>query len=546
MGLPLDPTRRDILTALLGGPLAAAACAKPRPMRRLEGGIVGASVAFGHQLRTHRDLTVHPDAWSRAGVVIVGSGIAGLSAAWALERAGFRDYVVLELESKPGGTSLGGESKISPFPWGAHYLPVPLANNVALIDLLDEMDLLEGRRDDGIPIVKEEHLCRDPQERIFHRGKWREGLYLHAGASRDDLAQLDKFKSEINFWVAFRDDAGRRAFTIPRSQSSDDERVRALDSISMKDWLDERGLDSPRLRWFVEYACRDDYGTLLDATSAWAGVFYFASRVAKLGSDDEPLVTWPEGNARFVAHLTRACGAKIRTSSAAFRIRDTGNDVEVFAVTPGGAVSGIRASRVVFAAQQFLRPWVIESAAGDGATTHPQGFDYSPWLVANLQLTGRPAEPDFPLCWDNVFYESRSLGYVCATHQTGIDRGPTILTWYQALCHEPQKKERERLLHLGWDDWADVVMSDMRLAHHDIDDLTLRVDMMRWGHAMVSPHPGFMFSESRVAAARPVGRIHFANTDLSGLALLEEAFDHGTRAAAEVLAAIRNEAKRAS
>jgi phytoene dehydrogenase-like protein len=536
------PTRRDILTALLGAPLAAAACSKSRPPRRLEGSIVGASAAFGHQLRTKRSVELHPDAWSRAGVVIVGSGIAGLSAAWAFERAGFRDYIVVELEKKPGGTSVGGESKLSAFPWGAHYLPVPLANNVALIDLLDEMELLEGRHDDGSPIVKEEHLCRDPQERIFHRGRWHEGLYLHAGASREDLRQLDAFKREIDAWVAFRDDLGRRAFAIPRSHSSDDERVRALDTISMREWLDERAFVSPRLRWFVEYACRDDYGTMLESTSAWAGVFYFASRVAKLGSDDEPLVTWPEGNARFVAHLSRACGGRIRTSSAAFRVRDNGTDVEILTASPDGTISGIRASRVVFAAQQFLRPWVIESPDG-GRTPGPEGFEYSPWLVANLQLDGRPAERDFPLCWDNVFYESRSLGYVCATHQRGIDHGPTVLTWYYALCHEPRDRERTRLLDLGWDEWADVVMSDIRLAHPDIDDLTLRVDMMRWGHAMVSPRPGFMFSESLRGAARPVGRIHFANSDLSGLALLEEAFDHGTRAAAEVLAVIGSEAQ---
>ena len=38
----------------------------------------------------------------------------------------------------------------------------------------------------------------------------------------------------------------------------------------MADWLGERGLTSERLRWFVEYACRDDYGSRLEQTSAWA------------------------------------------------------------------------------------------------------------------------------------------------------------------------------------------------------------------------------------------------------------------------------------
>jgi len=48
-----------------------------------------------------------------------------------------------------------------------------------------------------------------------------------------------------------------------------------------------------------------------------------------------------------------------------------------------------------------------------------------------------------------------------------------------------------------------------------------------------------LWSEALTASARPLGRLHFAHTDLSGLALFEEAFDHGVRAAAEILAARR-------
>jgi hypothetical protein len=60
---------------------------------------------------------------------------------------------------------------------------------------------------------------------------------------------------------------------------------------------------------------------------------------------------------------------------------------------------------------------------------------------------------------------------------------------------------------------------------------------MRWGHAMIRPRPGFVWGGARAAAQKPFRGIHFANTDLSGLALFEEAFDHGLRAAEEVLKA---------
>ena len=45
-----------------------------------------------------------------AVLLSVGGGIAGLSAAWRFLKAGFRDFVLLELESDPGGTARSGNS----------------------------------------------------------------------------------------------------------------------------------------------------------------------------------------------------------------------------------------------------------------------------------------------------------------------------------------------------------------------------------------------------------------------------------------------------
>ena len=97
---------------------------------------------------------------------------------------------------------------------------------------------------------------------------------------------------------------------------------------------------------------------------------------------------------------------------------------------------------------------------------------------------------------------------------------------------------REQLLKATWSDLADVVLTDLERAHPEIRELTTRLDVFRWGHAMIRPRVGFITSRQRHDAARPDGRIHFANTDLSGIALFEEAFDHGCRAADEVLRAL--------
>jgi phenylalanyl-tRNA synthetase alpha chain len=45
-------------------------------------------------------------------------------------------------------------------------------------------------------------------------------------------------------------------------------------------------------------------------------------------------------------------------------------------------------------------------------------------------------------------------------------------------------------------------------------------------------------AEAKIRKAQPLGRIHVAHCDLSGLALFEEALDQGVRAGEEVLAAL--------
>ena len=58
---------------------------------------------------------------------------------------------------------------------------------------------------------------------------------------------------------------------------------------------------------------------------------------------------------------------------------------------------------------------------------------------------------------------------------------------------------------------------------------------MRMGHAMARPKVGAIFSEERRSLTRPRGRILFANSDLSGFSIFEEAQYRGISAADKVL-----------
>ena len=292
--------RRELLTTFLGASVAAVACKRTPFSPQLAGDFGAPDYTRGHRLRepelraklASKDLPVE-----KVRVAIVGGGPAGLSAAWRLMRAGVRDFVILELEDVPGGTSRSAASSVTRYPLGAHYVPVPGPEARALIALFDELGLVEGREEDGTPIIGEQHLCRAPEERLYYRGSWYEGLYLHAGGSPRDFAQFRAFKKELARWNKWRDPKGRHAFVIPLSRASDDPEVLALDAMSMDAWMRARGFDSPRLRWLVDYGCRDDYALSIDQASAWAGLFYFVSR---MGADSQSaeLITWPDGNGR--------------------------------------------------------------------------------------------------------------------------------------------------------------------------------------------------------------------------------------------------------
>jgi hypothetical protein len=526
-----------MITTFLGAPLALAACrSQGAPSRFPEGEIVGQNATLGHVLREGRNFEVPTDKWREIRVAIVGGGVAGLSAAWMMLKQGVDDFVLLELEKETGGTSRSDAGNPVSYPWGAHYLPVPFRENNELIELLDEMSLIGGRGADGEVIVKEQYLCRDPEERVFYKGRWYDGLYLHVGESEEDKRQFGEFQKLIDYWVDWRDAKGRRAFVVPLANCSYDAEATALDKVTFAEWLRQNGFTSGRLIWYCDYACRDDYGLKLDQTSAWAGLFYFCSRVRKSGAESQPFITFPEGNGRFVNHLAEKAKDKTLKSHAVVSIVPNERSVDVVCLA-AGELRGFRCEKVIYASPIFTAPYVIR-----GFNENPpfvaNEFQHNAWFVANLFLKDRPAQRfarDFPLAWDNVLYESPSLGYVNATHQKGIDYGPTVWTYYYPMCHE--ENGRTKLLNYEWRDLADVCLTDLARAHPDIYDLTARIDIMRWGHAMVSPRPDFIWGGERQKAMRPYRNIHFAHTDLSGIALFEEAFHHGLRAAEEMLTA---------
>jgi glycine/D-amino acid oxidase-like deaminating enzyme len=475
--------------------------------RRLEGSFALEAHELGHRLRDGR-LPDGPRAERRVPVVIVGGGIAGLSAAWQLSRRGFQDFVVLEMEPEAGGNARAGANDVSAYPWAAHYVPVPGPKATLARELFEDL----GVRVDGR--WEERHLCHAPQERLFLHGRWHAGFDPAVGPTRRDRDQVRRFDDLV---AGFR---VRGSFVVPMGDAP----ASPLDALSMRAWLNGQGLDSSWLGWLVDYACRDDYGALAADTSAWAGIHYFASR----DSDEQGPLTWAEGNAFITHRLVRRFGDRVVTGQVVSRIERRGGRWRV--ETPDTRWT---ADVVVFAAPSFLASRVIEQGP------RVDDFAYSPWLTANLTLDRWPAERGVPIAWDNVIVHSPSLGYVVATHQSLRTHLPrTVWTYYWALAHGTPATDRQWLLGQSWDALSRRILDDLQRAHPDIRDCVRRIDICRMGHAMIRPTRGFLSSPARLALRRGLPRLFFGHSDVSGLSLFEEAQARGVAAADRALAVI--------
>ena len=523
--------RRQFLQGVVVAPWLAG-CWPGSQRQPLQGTIVGANHKVGHRLR---QLSRTPVSQPRreVDVLIAGGGMAALTAAWRLSHGGVEDYLMLELESELGGNSRAANYPASPAPWAAHYLPVPTVESTVVRRILTEMGLMQGVSPSGVPQYEAIALCHAPEERVFLAGHWEEGIFPKAGAGADDMDQLRRFEQHIQQWQAWRDRQGRKAFALPLALSSPDPELKALDRISMLEYLHRRGWNSPYLRWYVDYACRDDYGTSLEHTSAWAGLHYYASRDGGGFHPKDLQFVWPEGNHRLVRHLSRPLGERALSGRLVMRMEhqrgrwwvDVWNDALQ-------AMEGYSATRVICALPTFQRPYLLGEAA------RPQ-FTYSPWTVCNLVLERLPESAIYasvPLCWDNVIYNSPSLGYVVATHQTASNyNGPSVWTHYRPWSDLDPARARRRMLESSWGQVCAEVLADLALPHPDLPPLCRQLDVMQLGHAMIRPIPGFMWGDSRQQAARAQDGLHFAHSDLSGISIFEEASYHGVRAAQEVL-----------
>lgn len=238
-----------------------------------------------------------------ARIAIIGAGLAGLNAAFQLQKAG-RSAEVYEASNR-----LGGRVHTTPFPGAEHLLverggELINTDHADMLALINEFSLaLFDRRADAAAVAA-------PAETYYFAGKtWSEGEL--AGLCQPLVAQISNDASLIDQdW---------------------DTHAPKFDRLSVRDYLDQHAtlIPQPVVRSLFENAIRTEYGVEAGASTALQLLFLLpvvdGAHLEPLGYSDE-VYTVQDGNARIIDHLAAALDGHIHTGMALTELNGNGKN----------------------------------------------------------------------------------------------------------------------------------------------------------------------------------------------------------------------------
>ncbi|MFM2358514.1 MAG: hypothetical protein RLY16_507, partial [Bacteroidota bacterium] len=213
--------------ALLGGAFVFSHCNSGK-VHYPPGSIAGANAKVGHRLKNLKQQQqpaniVHQD------YVIVGGGVSALSAARYLKQQGLEAFTLLEMAGQTGGNSISGKNEVGAYPRGAHYVPIPNNDLKAYLEFLESCAVITGYDANHLPILNELYLCFAPQERLYIKGQWQEGIIPDFSLSPADRKEMQAFLKHMQQFRDAKGEDGKYAFTFPSVESSQDPAYLALD-----------------------------------------------------------------------------------------------------------------------------------------------------------------------------------------------------------------------------------------------------------------------------------------------------------------------------
>lgn len=377
----------------------------------------------------------------------------------------------------------------------------------------------------------------------------------------------DGTRKELQRWFSGKA-ADEAKFDLPKYEG--DTASRRLDAISLEQhYIEHFGLSRDTIRGFLSPVEGGGSGLGPDALSAYCD--YAADLLHPFDDGpDEAVQMFPGGNTtiarlmvkalipqsidgpasvdgvsrgavKFEALDSRGAAARIRLSATTVSVRHDGDPAKAeyvsIAYAHAGQVFRVKARSAVMAGGSWTTKHIVADLPREHRAAYAQ-FYRSPCMMANVAVRNWRFLHKMGISGCRWFEGVGNYMDVCRQAVVGgIDEGigpdsPVVLAVkvlysFPGLSTEEQgHRGRGEMLATAFRDYEQRIREQFTSmfgtagfeAKRDIAGIVLN----RWGHAYLSPQPGFFFGKEGNPAPRdilrsaPFGRIAFANTDLAG------------------------------
>jgi protoporphyrinogen oxidase len=459
--------------------------------------------AVGHILRESKEYPIGETL--KTEYLIVGGGIAGLSAAHELRK---EDFLLCELSDYLGGSSSANGHQDQYFSQGAHYdLAYPKYYGADLLKTLFDLDVIDyDHKKEQWTFVDKQFLIRpDKESQSFYKGIFRADV-------------LPDGKMKEAFGALLRPFIGK----MPMPTQSIETEFHYLNDLTFKAFLEQHLELDEAFMEAIDYAMLDDWGATSDVVSALAGVHYYTCRPY---FDENPeLFSPPQGNAYFAQQFIRKTPQeRLLTNRLVQKIEETEDGFKVAVIdVKKKVVLQIETKKIIYAGHKHALKYI-----------YPTGHSlfkknrYAPWIIVNIILNKPVTELVY---WQNEYLsgEQAFMGFVDSGAQYQPFTTRRTLTAYYCL----QPAQRNELLEI--EKLAPSLVEQTIVAIEEVFKKSIRNDIEKvyvkvMGHAMPIPKPNFLLQDPNVNAAAT--GIAYAGVDAGHLPLFFEAANSGLQAA---------------
>ena len=561
-----------------------------------------AVLSAGHEIRDGRFENLPAgviDTGETYDCVVVGGGISGLAAALIFQRQAGSGKTCLVLDNHP---IFGGEAKRNEFLVDGHRLIAhqgsaffPVAYPHSFVARFYESIGLKtprleyqtwGSSEPEMPLSRTPYLGSAPNATYFGaKFGQQQGLWLTDpwGKDLEKAPVPPKARAELSKFQSASDSGGH----VP--EYAGDAVSRRLDTITLEDHMMERhAISRETIRTFLSPGEGGGYGLGPDALSGFTA--YAADMLHPLDiSDETGTQMFPDGNGGIARLITKTlipesiagdhslqdvcrnavnfaaldhagASARVRLDSTAVWVKHDRDPAKSEFVTIAYARAGktyrVRARSVVMAGGSWTTRHIVRDLPADRVQAYSQ-FYRTPCMMANVAVRNWRFLYKMGISGCQWFeglgnyMQVRKLATCGADVPTIGPDSPTVLSVKVLYTYPGQPTEQQG--HMGR---AELISTPFREyerqiryqftamfarsgfdAARDIAGIILN----RWGHAYLSPAPGFFFGKNGkpapgdVLRAAPFGRIAFANTDLSGVADHRSSIIEADRAVGQLL-----------